>query len=122
MYLKHLSCSLTIACCDERSVHINEPTRLEERVGGVSQGIPDARNRPYEIGPGPQVEPLSQALHALALLAERILPFPVVAFAQPQNLVSFQLNFLQENATCLMSVYLTWTQLLGLGFEGTALV
>lgn len=85
-------------------MHINEATRLEECVGGMRQGISDACNSPYEIGPGPQVEPLPQAFHALTLFAERILPLSIIAFAQPQDLVCFQLDFLQEDTTCSVTV------------------
>lgn len=62
----------------------------------MGQGIADARNSPYQVGPGPQVQPFTQALHALPLLAEGVLALAVVTLAQPQDLLCFQLHFLQH--------------------------
>lgn len=44
------------------------------------------------------MEPVSQAFHALPLLAEGILPPAVVTLAQPQDLVCPELHFLQLSA------------------------
>lgn len=79
---------------------VDEAARLKEGVGGMGQGVADARNSPYQVGPRPQVQPLTQALHALPLLAEGVLALAVVTLAQPQDLLCFQLHFLQHE--CLL--------------------
>ena len=99
LHLEHLSSALAIASSDKRRVDIDETSGLEEGMGGMCKGIADAGNCPYQVGSGAQVQPLTQALHALSLLAEWVLALAIVTFAQPLNLVGFQLYFLQHKGT-----------------------
>ena len=73
-------------------MYIDEAARLEEGMGGMGQGIADARNSPYQVGPGPQVQPFAQALHALPFLAEGVLTLAIVTLAQPQDLLCLLLE------------------------------
>ncbi len=95
-YLEHFTSAFTVTCSDERRVDIYEAPRLEEGVGSMCQGVANAGNSPYEVGSGPQVQSLSKALYTLALLAEGVLALAIVTFAQPKDLVCFQLHFLQD--------------------------
>ena len=61
----------------------------------MRQGIANARNSSNDVGAGPQMQALPQALHALPLLAQRVLASAVVTLAQPQDFLGLQLHFLQ---------------------------
>ena len=98
-HLKHLSSALTVTGGDQRCVDIDKTSGLEEGVGGMCKGIANASNSPYQVGSGAKVQPLTQALHALSLLTEWVFAFAIVTFAQPQNLVGFQLHFLQHKSS-----------------------
>ena len=98
-HLKHLSSALTVTGGDQRRVDINETSGLEEGVGGMCKGIANTGNSPYQVGSGAKVQPLAQALHALSLLAEWVFALAIVTFAQPHDLVGFQLHFLQHKGT-----------------------
>ena len=95
-HLEHLSSALAVTGSDQGRVDIDETSGLEEGMGGMCKGIADAGNSPYQVGSGAKVQPLTQALHALSLLAEWVFALAIVTFAQPLNLVGFQLYFLQH--------------------------
>ena len=95
-HLEHLSSALAVTGSDQGGVDIDETSGLEEGVGGMCKGIANAGNSPYQVGSGSKVQPLTQALHALSLLAEWVFALAIVTFAQPLNLVGFQLYFLQH--------------------------
>ena len=77
---------------------IDETSGLEEGMGGMREGIANAGNCPYQVGSRTKMQPLTQALHALTLLAERVFALAIVTFAQPHDLVGLQLHFLQHKA------------------------
>lgn len=82
-HLEHLASTFTVAGGNEWRMHIQEAAGLEEGVCGMGQGIADARNSPNDVGARPQVQPISQAFHALALFAQRVFATAVVALTQP---------------------------------------
>ncbi len=50
-------------------------------MGGMCEGIANAGNSPDQVGSGAKVQPLTQALHALSLLAEWVFALAIVALA-----------------------------------------
>lgn len=60
--LEHLSSTLTVGCSDDGSVHIEEPTFLEEQVSGKGQVVSDSGNSSNQVGSGSQVSNATQKL------------------------------------------------------------
>ena len=71
-HLEHLACALTVAGSDYRSVHIYEVLILEELVDGIRHHRSHPEDRRESIAPRSEMRDLSQELHAVTLLLQRI--------------------------------------------------
>lgn len=80
-HLKHLSSALAVTGGDQRRVDMHKTSGLEKGMGGMCEGIANAGNSPDQVGSGAKVQPLTQALHALSLLAEWVFALAIVALA-----------------------------------------
>lgn len=52
-HLEHLSCSLTISCCDNGGVNVKEPVVLEELMSRKCQVVLDSCDRGHNLSPRP---------------------------------------------------------------------
>ena len=72
-HLEHRSCTLSIRCCDKGSMKVVEALVIEVFVYGVCHGVADSEHGSKGVGAGTQVCDLTQELHAVAFLLERVL-------------------------------------------------
>ena len=71
-YLEHVACTLTVRCCDQRCVEVEEAMLMEIGVDGHCHVMTDTHHSPKGIGTQTHVGILAHHLEALTLLLHRI--------------------------------------------------